>query len=161
LARAYAQIKIDEVSIPVDQRQRGVISITTKRQQLPADSKAAKFLRDWKTAYTGYGVGHYVLVLLGIVAGAIVGASAAANFLGSTTVAILGILAGIAVAVTNALDTGGNYKRFNKAYAKLSGAVMKYEDGNATLIDVENAYLTGENIINEKTEEVTGGKKTD
>jgi hypothetical protein len=130
-------------------------------RKLPEDSSAARYLKEWKTNYIGYGVGHYLLVILGIIAGGLVAASAASAtasepFIDPAIATILGIIAAAAVAITNALDTGGKYKRFNKAWVLLNSAAMKYETDPAfTLKEVTNAYETGENAIMEKTEVVT------
>jgi hypothetical protein len=95
---------------------------------------------------------------LGILAGGIVTASAGIATTGSTSEpfiqpivsAGLGIVAAASVAITNALDTGGKYKRFNKAWVLLNEAALRYKtEHNFPIEKVNDAYVTGENVINE------------
>jgi len=115
-------------------------------------------LRNWKIWYIGYGIAHYVLVILGILAGAVVTASSAVAtagepFMKPTVSAVLGIVAAASVAITNALDTGSQYKRFNKAWVLLNEAVIRYNsEPDFPIKNVTNAWVTGENVIYEKTE---------
>ncbi len=128
----------------------------------PIQKRHADALKDWKITYIGYGVTHYVLVILGVLAGAVVTASSAIATTTSTSEpfiqpivsAFLGILAAASITITNALDTGSKYKRFNKAWVILNSAIMRYEtEPDFKIENVNNAYETGENVILEKTEE--------
>lgn len=135
--------------------------ITTKPPKPPKPpiiTEHADALRHWKKVYLGYGITHYVLVILGILAGAIITASSATAAAGQTFMspivsAVLGILAAVSVAITNAVDTGTKYDRYRKAWVHLNTAIMRYKTERDFLIkDVTNAYETGENVILEKTE---------
>jgi hypothetical protein len=119
-------------------------------------------LKVWRTYFFAYGIGHYFLIITGILAGAMVTASSGSaaatstqSFIEPIWTAVLGIIAAAAVAITNALDTGSQRTRFNKAWVHLNEAVMRYR-ANPTKYPIEtviDAWRTGQNIINEVAQE--------
>ena len=127
----------------------------------PLQKEHLDALRDWKICYIGYGISHYLLIVLGVLAAAIVTAASGVTATSSTSellvqplvIVILGVISAVSVTVTNALDTGSKYKKFNKAWAILNEAVMRYKtEDDFTIKDVNNAWVTGDNVIQEKTE---------
>jgi len=122
------------------------------------DPRLLEDLKDWRIYFFAYGVAYYVLVIMGILAGALISASsgsAAATatkpFIDPIWTAAFGIMAAAAVAITNALDIRGQRTRFNTAWVILCDAVMKHND-NPTKYPTEtviDAWKSGQDMINE------------